>query len=403
MNNALPLTEIKRQPMSVVLAGLTNGDNEDSKRAGLRLCQEAKKYKISIRDYLDLAIDVPASNDPQGGKHFGLANGTFMSGYEAATVELGLPFRNDFKKGVVLQAAADSFSTRPGTRVLFPEVIDDMMQWSTRQDMFETTEPLVAQTRTIQGNELITKAIFDDQGQLNTSPIAELANIPVQTIKSSERSVAFYKHGSAIRTSYEFERRTSLDVLTPYANRIARNLEIGKVAQATALMINGDGVHDPATVVPASTLKNWDTSNGKSLKDNYVALADFLAQRARAGVPVDTLVGNYDMWLELFLMFTPVTGNTSVAEHLQANGGPRVNLKLDFMMGVNFHVSSSAPAGKLIAYSRADTLEELLEVGSDISESETAIRNQSITYVKTQTAGYRLVYGDTRAVLDTTA
>jgi hypothetical protein len=396
------LSQIKRAPLNVVLAGIDSEHSDDSIRAGVKLVQAAKQYGINVRDYLNLAVDVRASNDEKAGKNFRLDNGNFMTGYQAAIVELNLPFKNAFEQGITLQAAADTFSARPGSRALFPEVIDDMLQWNTRQDMYESTAPMVAQTRTITGNELITTAIFDDQGQLNTSPIAELANIPMQTIKSSDKSVKFFKHGSGIRTSYEFERRVSLDILTPYAARIARNKEISKVKMATSLLINGDGVHEAAEVVAASTYKDWDAAKG--LKGNYVALADFLAQRARKGVPVDTIVGNYDMWLELFLMFLPTQPNgKSTSEILQENGGPRVALAMDFLSGVNFHISSSAPAGKLICYSKADTLEELIEAGSVLSESETAIKNQSITYVKTENSGYRLVYGDTRVIFDTKA
>jgi hypothetical protein len=399
---AANLSQIKRAPLNVVLAGINSEHSDESIRAGVKLVQAAKQYGINVRDYLNLAVDVRASNDEKAGKNFRLDNGNFMTGYQAAIVELNLPFKNAFEQGITLQAAADTFSARPGSRALFPEVIDDMLQWNTRQDMFESTAPMVAQTRTITGNELITTAIFDDQGQLNTSPIAELANIPMQTIKSSDKSVKFFKHGSGIRTSYEFERRVSLDILTPYAARIARNKEISKVKMATSLLINGDGVHEAAEVVPASNYKDWDAAKG--LKGNYVALADFLAQRARKGVPVDTIVGNYDMWLELFLMFLPTQPNgKSTSEILQENGGPRVALAMDFLSGVNFHISSSAPTGKLICYSKADTLEELIEAGSVLSESETAIKNQSITYVKTENSGYRLVYGDTRVIFDTTA
>lgn len=397
------LNKIKRGKLTEVLAGINDADDEVSRRAGIKLCQAAKRHGISVRDYLTLAVDVPASNDPANGVHLATAEGRFMNGYEAAIAHLQLPFKNDFEQGITLQAAADTFSARPGSRALFPEVIDDMLQWNTRQDQFESTAPMVAQTRTITGNELITTAIFDDQGELNTSPIAELANIPMQTIKSSDKSIKFYKHGSGIRTSYEFERRVSLDVLTPYAARIARQKEISKVAMATNLLINGDGVHDAAPVVAASAYKNWDVTNGRSFKDNYVALADFLAQRARKGLPVDLMVGNYDMWLELFLMFQPTKPEGSDAEALQRRGAPAVSLALDFLAGVNFHISSEAPAGKLICYSKADTLEELVEAGSVLSESETAIKNQSITYVKTENAGYRLVYGDTRVIFDTTA
>lgn len=399
---AANLSQIKRAPLNVVLAGINSEHSDESVRAGVKLVQAAKQYGINVRDYLNLAVDVRASNDAESGKNFRLDNGNFMTGYQAAILELNLPFKNAFEQGITLQAAADTFSARPGSRALFPEVIDDMLQWNTRQDMFESTAPMVAQTRTITGNELITTAIFDDQGQLNTSPIAELANIPMQTIKSSDKSVKFFKHGSGIRTSYEFERRVSLDILTPYAARIARNKEISKVKMATSLLINGDGVHEAAEVVPASNYKDWDAAKG--LKGNYVALADFLAQRARKGVPVDTIVGNYDMWLELFLMFLPTQPNgKSTSEILQENGGPRVALAMDFLSGVNFHISSSAPTGKLICYSKADTLEELIEAGSVLSESETAIKNQSITYVKTENSGYRLVYGDTRVIFDTEA
>jgi len=399
---AANLSQIKRAPLNVVLAGINSEHSDESIRAGVKLVQAAKQYGINVRDYLNLAVDVRASNDAESGKNFRLDNGNFMTGYQAAILELNLPFKNAFEQGITLQAAADTFSARPGSRALFPEVIDDMLQWNTRQDMFESTAPMVAQTRTITGNELITTAIFDDQGQLNTSPIAELANIPMQTIKSSDKSVKFFKHGSGIRTSYEFERRVSLDILTPYAARIARNKEISKVKMATSLLINGDGVHEAAEVVPASNYKDWDEAKG--LKGNYVALADFLAQRARKGVPVDTIVGNYDMWLELFLMFLPTQPNgKSTSEILQENGGPRVALAMDFLSGVNFHISSSAPTGKLICYSKADTLEELIEAGSVLSESETAIKNQSITYVKTENSGYRLVYGDTRVIFDTEA
>ena len=398
-----PLSDIKRGTVAQVLGGISDSNHETSQAAGLQLCRDANNYGLDVRDYLTLAINVPASNDENGSNAFQTGNGQFMTGYQAALASCNLPIRNDFKHGVTLQAAADTFSFKPGTRALFPEVIDDMMQWSTRQDQLETTAALVAQSRTIRGNELITEAIFDDVNPSGGSPIAEMANIPIQTLKSSNRSVSFFKHGSAIRTSYEFERRVSLDVLTPYAARIARNLEISKVAMATNLLINGDGVHAAATVAALSSYKNFDVTGTRTLKDNYVALMDFLVQRAKIGTPVDTIVGNLDMYLEMFLMFTPTVGQRSVMESLQAQGAPTISLTLPLMKGVNFELSSSMAAGKLMCYSKADTLEELVEANANISESETAIKNQSITYVKTENTGYRLIYGDTRTFLDVTA
>lgn len=405
MSTTKPLTDLQRKPLNLVLDGLDSKDPVSSAAAGIRLCSEAKNFGLSIRDYLTLAVDVRASGEEKDGRIFNkfqLGEGNFMSGYEATLAHMNLPIKQDFKTGVTLQAASDTFQYNPGSRVLFPEVVDDMLQFSTKIDNIESTSRLVAQSRTINGTQLLTQAIFSDkEEERHAGAIAEMANIPVQTLMDTEHTVKFFKFGSGIRTSYEFSRRVTLDVLTPYAARVERTREIDKVRAATAMMINGDAVHDPAK---ADTLGAYgaDFTNGKTLKDNYVSLLKFLVKRAQSGYPVDTLVGNLDMYIELFLMFLPTTNGKSVAEHLQEHGGPRVSMGLDLLQGVNFEVSSSMPTGKLLCYSLDDTMEELTEAGSMINESEQAIKNQSITYMKTINHGYRLIYGDTRTMLDCT-
>ena len=68
-------------------------------------------------------------------------------------------------------------------------------------------------------------------------------------------------------------------------------------------------------------------------------------------------------------------------------------------LNVTFALSSTAPAGQLIGFIKGETLEELVENGSDIEESVRAIENQVVRYVKTTNKGYRLVFGDTRSIL----
>lgn len=403
---AQPLTNIKREPLKLVLAGLDSSDEVQSASAGAKLCSQAKSFGLNLRDYLTLAIDVRASNDesPTGKitNRFQIGEGQFMNGYQATLAHMNLPIKEDFSHGITLQAAADTFQYKPGSRALFPEVVDDMLKWSSKIDQFESTQNLVAQSRTISGTALLTTAIFDDdEKDRHNGPIAEMANIPVQTLRDSEHAVKFFKFGSAIRTSYEFSRRVTLDVLTPYAARVERTREKDKVRAATHMLINGDAVHSAA---PAEALGSYgaDFTGTKTLKDNYIALLKFLVKRSRDGIPVSLMIGNLDMYLELFLMFTPTTANKSVAEHLQEKGGPSVRMGLDLLQGVDFEISSGMPEGKLMCYSKEDTLEELTEAGSQIEESEQAIKNQSFTYVKTINHGYKLIYGDTRTMLDCT-
>ena len=65
---------------------------------------------------------------------------------------------------------------------------------------------------------------------------------------------------------------------------------------------------------------------------------------------------------------------------------------------VNFAISSTAPENQIIGITKGETIEELIEAGSLISEAERAPLNQSITYLKTETSGYRLAYSDTRSI-----
>ena len=89
---------------------------------------------------------------------------------------------------------------------------------------------------------------------------------------------------------------------------------------------------------------------------------------------------------------------------LGAEGGPSINVNIPLLGGaVNFALSTTAPDNKLIGFTKAETLEELVEAGSQISENERSIETQSITYVKTENSGFKLAFADTRSVLDCTS
>lgn len=391
----MDLIDIKRLPVEAVLADM-RGSRGASAEAGLKLVAQAADAGLNLRDYLTLAID---TRQGENAEKFATLNG-----YEAALAFLNLPFKNDLEQGVLLQAASETFQKYPGTRAMFPEVIDDMLRWKNRQDQLETVAPLLAQSRTITGTELVTTLVDDDSKERDSFTVPELARIPVRTIRTSEQSVKMYKHGSAYRTSYEFNRRASLDILTPFAARVARELEISKVKAATSVLLNGDGVNGAAPVL-GITAFGGDIANGNTLQNNYKALAKWLMAKAKDGTPIDTIVGNFDQFVELVFMFSQTLSSAkSTVEKVAEAGGPSVNLNLPIMNGsVNFVLSSSAPANKLIGFNKAETLEELVEAGSEISENERSIQNQAITYVRTEVTGYKLALGDTRHVLDTAA
>src|SRR3546814_11365137 len=78
-------------------------------KAGQNLVQAAKALKISLPDYLTLAIDTE-KGDFKGSK---------LNGFEAALAHLGLPIRDDYANGILLQAAADTFPPYLGPPAMF--------------------------------------------------------------------------------------------------------------------------------------------------------------------------------------------------------------------------------------------------------------------------------------------
>ena len=391
------LTRVKRQPVEAVVGKLKAESQHDSKEAAAKLIASARDVGLNLRDYLTLAVDVRTGDSAE---RFSTAG---LNGYEATLDYLNLPFKNDLEQGVLLQAASETFQTFPGTRALFPEVVDDMLRWTDRQEQFETTESIVGQSRTIAGTEMVSSVVDDDSAERGTFIVPELANIPVRTIRTSETAVKMWKHGSAYRTSYEFNRRASLDLLTPFAARVQRQLEISKVTAGVSVLINGDGVNAAAPLVTLGAY-GADFTGTLTLQHNYKALAKFLMSRARDGNPVDTLVGNFDTFVELMFMFMPVqnTKDASDAEKIAALGGP--SLQLPIMGGtVKFAIASAMPADRLMAFSRGETLEELIEAGASISENERSITNQALTYVRSEVTGYKLAFGDTRTLINTAA
>jgi hypothetical protein len=393
----LPLTQIKRKGIET-LADLRSSSVTTSREAGTQLVAQAKAYGLGVREFLTLSIDPRLSED----KQFAEAG---LNGYEASLAYLGLPVKNDFANGVVLEAAGETFQTFPGIRALFPEVVDDVVKWKYRQDSIEKVEPLVANSRTVAGVEMQSTVIDDkaDDYQI-AQEIAEGTRVPVKSIRGTEYAVRFYKHGMGYRTTYEFERRARLDLLTPYANRAMREMDRSKVRWATLMLLNGDAVHSAAPVKAQSA---YDAAAGTAAtagKLSYKHLLLWFVERAKAGVPVDTVVGNWDAYIDWLMLFALPTSsnNRTDADNLAAMGFQIGGVPL--LTGVvNFVLSSTMPAKQLLGFSRGDTLEELVEAGSSIAESERSVLNQTVNYIRTENSGYRLVFGDTRSVFDYSA
>lgn len=396
MKSLLELSKNKKS-LSEKLGSLLSATPESSRSAAEVLMNEIKEYGVSVQNFLRLAIDL----NNEEGKAFRDAG---MDGYEAALAYLSLPTKNDFSNSIMLAQAGETFKSYPGTRIMFQPVMDEVLRFTSRQDQLEKISDIVGSSRTVSGVEMVSVVAESDKEAEGTFTVSEGGRIPIRKIQTTEQAVKWWKHGSGYEFTYEFDRRASLDILTPYVARIARRLELSKVAAATHILLQGDGVHAAAPVVYQSDLLPAGAKNDES-KIDYQAFLSWLLSMAKKGTPVDTVLGNYDTYLMWMMLFTPtLSGNLSAAQAVATAGGPNLSASIPgLFVPVKFALSSAMPEKQLLGFIKSETLQELIEEGSQIQESETAIREQRITYVRTETTGYKLLFGDTRSVYTTAA
>lgn len=398
----MSLATIQKQSLTAVLGSLKDASSTKSAEAGQALIASAGAEGLSVRDYLTLAIDPRLE---ENNRQFQDGNGGFITGYEAALSFLNLPVRDDLEAGIRLRAANDTFQTHAGTRALFPEVIDDMVRWKYRQFSVENVDALVSQTRQVPQPEILTTIVEDKREDYKeaVAAVAEGTPVPMYSIRSTQKTTRFYKFGSGYEVTYEFARRASLDLLTPYAMRVNREVDISKVAIATRVLINGDTNYDAAPVVTQASFNDAVVGNAAAGVLSRKHLLKWLVSRAQIGIPVDTVIGNWNTYIQWLLLFTPnIAGDHSGAQELAQQGFQIGGVPL-LRGAVNFALSSSMPDYQLLGYSKADTLEQTVETGSLIEESQKAILVQKIQYVKTENSGFRLVFGDTRSIFDFSA
>jgi hypothetical protein len=405
MSNTASLTELRQQSVSPVeLASKLRNPDGQSKANAEALLAKLKPHASNGHRTSDLlACYIDMNKIPVEQQARFTIDGKLMDPVSALFMAMDIPLHENPGQGISLQLAADTFNTFEGSRVLFPLAVDAMLRWNYRQTQFEDVSQIVAQSRTISGNELLTTVVADSEADYTTArPIAETANIPIASIRATESSLKFWKYGFGMRTSYEFSRRVSLNMLVPYAARIQRQIEIGKMTAATGVLINGH----PTTSYGASpvvTQSSFNTPAGSASVNGRLSMPHllcWLVSRAQAGTPITTIVGNWDAYVAWILTFASPQPSGEVVGDTMAKMGFRTQ-GLPILNGIiNFVPSSSMPAGRLLGFDQAMTLEEVMEAGSTIEESETAIRNQTVTYVRTETSGFRLVYGDTRSTFN---
>lgn len=251
---------------------------------------------------------------------------------------------------------------------------------------------IVGQTFTVNNTAYRGFFIEYDAEQLRKFRVGESAEIPIATIRGSEREIQLHKYGRGLRISYE-DLNSRVDRLAWIIRFMAVQSEMDKVDAAIDTILTGDGnantaatVHDLTTLDPAATpgtltLKGW---------------RNFRLQFNRP-YQLTTALMSPDVALDLELL--DIGTANSLAQTVGALGLSPTPINAP-TGGIRYGWTAAMAEGFILGFDRRNALHHLIMAGSQISETDRFITNQTQVMTMTEIEGFMI--GDPAAsnVLD---
>ena len=265
-------------------------------------------------------------------------------------------------------------------------------------NQFEPAIPLtevVAMTSSISGEDFRSLFMTYDAEALRLYRVGESAEIPTANLQTSTRSIRLRKYGRGIRTTYEQMRRVQVDRIAWWFRWQAVQSEIDKLAAAMTFLISGDGNSGTgATEINQSTLDATATPGELSL----IAWLKFRMQFAPPYV-LTTVLAQIDEIVQLVSLNLGTANVPLTSASLSGLGNTLspINATAD---GIRYGWTDEAPNLKYLGFDRRAALEQVTEIGGDITETERFITNQTEVTVMTEVNGFAILDPAATKLLD---
>ncbi len=265
-------------------------------------------------------------------------------------------------------------------------------------NQFEPAIPLselVAATTPITGEDYRSLYMTYDAEKLRMFRVGESADIPLSDLTTADRSIRLRKYGRGLRTSYEQLRRVRVDKIAWWIRWQALQSEVDKVTAALSVVISGDGnANTAATEYNMLTLDPDATANELTLKA-------WLAFRMKWESPyqLTTTLMQVDEALQLILLNSGSANIPLAGLNLAGIGNTLspINTTAD---GIRYGWTSEAPNAKIVGFDKRFALEHITEIGSEISETERFIINQTEVMTMTENSAFAILDPAASKILD---
>jgi hypothetical protein len=297
-------------------------------------------------------------------------------------------------------------SNQPMSWVLFPEYINRVIRMTPLAG--DALDDLVAVTTMIDGNSYQTIYLNDTVTNRRLARVGEGAEIPRLFIKLAQQTVYLVKYAAAIEGTYEFARRVRIPIFEIWLQRIGQQLRLDMSAQAADVLVNGDGNNNAATNFNVSTLDPAAPAGPGTVTDPYLARIGETATSSitkaltyQAFVQWRTslytfgmthIIGRMNELLQILTLQMPTINPTLLLGLLEGNGTVgmgRIRLPdTDLWGDAQLVYLPFAPGGLLIGMNKSMALEMLMEIGSDLTETDRNILEQTNVMTMSQNTGF---------------
>jgi len=348
------------------------------------LYRQAHSKEMTLSMYLE-SLDP----SPEGSK---------LDAFERLMQEAGIVTRNIPEKNI-FSSKVDAFYRTDENKLLFPEYIArTLVQAMVQYPVFQY---LVAARTMIDSN--VYKAAYldlDDASNKKATQmrrVTEAAELPVAKLKLGESAINIYKYGRAIEASYEALRRMSIDVFNIHLQEIGIQAADNKIAEILTVIKDGDGNNNAATIYKA---KDLDSSFSSAL--TRTAWIKFLLKfYPRA---CNTVVADEEGLLQILEVLYPASTVAGLMDELLANGlNISVQLPQNIVTNVTLlyspYVEKINNKHAIYGLNRESAIEEIVEVGSTISEVDKYIKNQTELLTISENSGFRKILKKSSAIM----
>lgn len=354
-----------------------------------------------------------------------------LDAFERLLQHAGLRTRTNFRAGYYASQTADFLKTRGGRALLHEFALrtwravafanpqeramllssdgtpgswqrpyfDGPARWEQQVKPAIPLAELVAMTTPIDGALYRSMFLEYDATQLRLFRVGQGAELPVATVQTRDHTITLRKYGRRLRASYEQLRQIGrIDKFAWMIMQMALQNEADKVAAGLNIIVSGDGNTDTAAAT-----HNLTTLDSAAVAGT-LTLKGWLAFKMKFTNPylITTALMTEAVALQLSLLNTG-SANVPLSNANLANIGTGLTPINQTSDNVRFGWTSDAPALKIVGFDKRFALEQLVEVGSSIVETDRFIGNQTEELAISEVQGFAVLDPSAALILDVNA